>query len=201
LPAAPEEGVVPTVFQDLAVCLAVGAILALSAHSQIRSAPSVLRGPWFRETTIFAFLIFLPTGVFFYLQWPDWSWLYYVDSRQVSGLLTGLTWLSYPLSVLVGFLLSALLLRGRRPRLALVVPAFGVVALIGVTAAAFHRFVHLTTYDQYMLYLQRPRTELPLAWEDRLWIVTMLGSGIFVGVPLLYLLVRNRRASKAPLLP
>ncbi len=192
---------IPTVFQDLPLCLICGAVLALSAHRQLAGAGSLWLNRWFRETALFAFLIFLPTGVFFYTQWPDWSWLYYVDASQVPGWAAALTMLSYPLAVLFGFGLTAALVRGDTPRSALAVPAVGAVLLVGVTAAALQRFLVLVRHADYPEAATRALGDKPWVWHDTTWVLTMLGMGVFVGVPLLFLVIRNLRESGAGLLP
>ncbi len=181
-----------TVFQDLTVCILSGALLALSAHRQLRDAPSIFSGPYFRETVAFAFLIFLPTGLFFYVQWPDWSWLYFVDPGAVPAWLAGFVLLTYPLAVLAGFVVTAAFARGDSPRIAWAVPAGAAAGLVIVTAVAFDRFLHATTYERYQI-ARGGRFEFPQIWESTVWIGAMLGAGIFVGVPLLYLIARNLR--------
>ena len=184
---------IPTVYQDIPLCFAVGGLLALSAHRQLMAAESVFRGPWFRETALFAFLIFLPVGIFFYVQWPAWSWLYTVDPASVPTAAIPAVWLSYPVAVLLGFVLTGIAVRGDSPRFALVVPSAGLAALIAITLLMLHRFLTLTTYAQYQEYLEFGRGELPYIWSDPAWPLTMAGMGFFVGVPLIYLLLRNLR--------
>lgn len=174
--------------------------MALSAHRQLMGASSIWRNRWFRDAAAFGLLIFLPTGIFFYTQWPDWSWLYYVNSVHVPPWVTVLAWLAYPAAVMVGFLLTAVLLRTRRPRVALVIPAIGVVALVAVTLVALHQFLHLASYVDYWL-VREARGNLDRVFEEPLWLVTMGGAGIFVGVPVVYLVLRNLRESRRGLLP
>lgn len=175
-------------------------MLALSAHRQLITAPSTWRNRWFRDAAAFGLLIFLPTGIFFYTQWPDWSWLYYVNAAEVSTVVSILAWLAYPAAVMLGFVLTAALLRTSRPRLALVVPAIGVVTLLGVTFADHHRFLHLASYADYWL-VRGAGGSMTRIFDDTLWLATMAGAGLFVGIPVVFLVVRNLRESKGGLLP
>lgn len=164
-------------------------------------AQSVLRSRAFGGVLAFALLIYLPMGIFFYLQWPDWSWLYYVDPRSVSMAVTGLVWLAYPIAVLFGFGLAASIVRGDSPRLVLIVPVLGFVLLGGVTVSGWHRFLHASNYEEYNLWLTRPVGDLPWIWTQEPWLAAMAGAGLFVGIPFAYLFLGNLRAGGAGLLP
>lgn len=173
--------------------LALGGLLAVSAHRQLMGARSAIANRWFRDALIFGTLIMLPTGIFFYLQWPEWSWLYYVDPASVGTAATVAVWLAYPVSVALGFALAAVLVRGDTPRMGLAVPAFGGVLLAVVTALAFSRFITLTNYDEFNNILLRMRGGMPYIWSDKIWIATMAGTGLFAGIPFTYLILRNIR--------
>ena len=164
-------------------------------------AESAAWNRWFRETALFAFLIFLPTGIFFYTQWPEWSWLYFFNPKDMAEWVAPLVWLAYPLSVLVGFLLAAFLVRGDSPRGALAVPVVAGLALVVITLVTAKRFMRLTTFEEHAAFLFRPGADLPPIYSDPVWIYTMLGSGVFIFIPFIYLFVRNLREHGGGLMP
>lgn len=173
--------------------LALGGLLAVSAHKQLMDARSALANRWFREALLFGLLIMLPTGIFFYLQWPEWSWLYYVDPAALGDAATVLVWLAYPAAVALGFAVAAVFVRGDTPRMGLAVPIFGAVLLAGVSGIAFSRFITLSSYNEFNNILLRMRGGMPYIWSDPVWVGAMAGLGIFAGLPFGYLLLRNLR--------
>ncbi len=164
-------------------------------------ASGLLRNRWFAQTAIFAFVVMMPLGVYYYLQWPDWSWLYYLPAGRVEAMGVFAVWIAYPLAVLLGFALAAAFVRGDSPRVSLVIPAIGLAALTGVSVFALDRFLNLTTYELYHTAAQRGREALPKVWDDSVWLISMGLSGLYVGIPLAFLLFRNLRESRAGLLP
>jgi hypothetical protein len=183
------------------MCLLLGSLLAIAAHRQLMDSESALGNRWFRDAVLFAFLIFLPTGIFFYLQWPDWSWLYFHDPRDLGTVATGLVWAAYPVSVMLGFAVAATMVRGDSPRGALAVPIVSGIVLVAVTLATAKRFLRLTTFEEYSAFIFRPHADLPPIWSDPVWIVTMAGTGVFIFIPFIYLFVRNIREHGAGFLP
>lgn len=174
--------------------LALGGLLAISAHRQLMDVPSAIANRWFRDAVLFGLLVMMPIGIFFYLQWPDWSWMYFVDPAKLGDAATVAVWLAYPAAVALGFAVTAGFVRGDSPRMGFAVPLFGALLLGGVSAFAFTRFVTLTSYNEFNNILMQTRGELPFIWTDQLWVLTMAGTGVFAGLPFAYLLVRNVRA-------
>lgn len=178
----------------------MGGFLAVSAHQQLMRAESAVANRWLRDAVVFGLIVMMPTGIFFYLNWPDWSWLYWVDPAKLGDLVTPLVWLAYPVAVALGFALAAVFVRGDSPRVSLAVPALGLIAL-GVFSGAFYdRFMHLSVYADYNNMLIRLRG-MPFMWSDKTWVAAMLGTGVFAGIAFAYLFVRNLREGGAGLLP
>lgn len=165
------------------------------------AAPSVAGSRWFRDALLFGLLILLPVGIFFYLQWPDWSWLYFVDPDKLSETVTFFVWLAYPLALVAGFALAALSIRGDSPRFSLVVPAVALAALAGGTAYAWARFVRLTNFFEFNASAPQVRAILPKVWDDTTWLLTMAGTGALIFLPFAYLVVRNVREGGRGFLP
>lgn len=180
--------------------LALGGFLAVSAHKQLMQAESGLANRWFRDAVVFGLLAMMPIGIFFYLNWPDWSWMYWVNPAKLGDGLTVLVWLAYPLAVALGFALTAVFVRGDSPRTSLAVPVIGIVALLVVSGVGYDRFMRSATYSDYNNLLVRMRG-LPYIWTSPAWILAMLGTGLIAGIPFTYLFVRNLREGGAGLLP
>lgn len=179
---------------------ALGGFLAVTAHRQLMQASSAVANRWFRDAVLFGTLIMLPVGIFFYLNWPDWSWLYWVDPARVGEVATVAVWLCYPIAVALGFAMTAVFIRGDSPRTCLAVPLIGVVALLTVSGFGYDRFMRTANYADYNNLLVRLRG-LPFIWTDTSWVLTMAGTGVLAGIAVGYLAVRNLREGGAGLLP
>ena len=176
--------------------------MAISAHRGLMDAQSALRNRYFRDAVAFGFLIFLPAGIFFYTHWPDWSWLYLVNPAVLGDWATAGVWGAYPLTVLLGFALAAVLVRGDSPRVSLAVPVIALLAEGGVSLFTLDRFFHLSTFEEFAAYAGRPVvSELPWIWTDLTWVATMAGSGVFFGLPLAWIISRNLKAGGTGFLP
>jgi hypothetical protein len=183
------------------MCIMIGGLIAVSAHRQLMAAPSTLGNRWFRDALFFGLLLMWPVGVFFYLQWPDWSWLYYVDPKSLSETVTFFVWLAYPVATVLGFAMAAAAVRGDSPRFALALPIAGLAGVAVVSAVAFPRFIRLVSYFEYHSTPLPARSLLPYVWTNTTWILAMAGTGVMVGLPLAYLIIRNVREGGRGFLP
>lgn len=119
---------IPTVPFDLIFGLLVGLVFAACARQQFSGGAA----PWGRElwaVLSFQAIILWPVALYFYLVFPDWSWMYLVDPRRLPVGVSLLVLLGYAATLLGGYLAGWAILRARKPRI-----LWGVIG--GVASAA-----------------------------------------------------------------
>ena len=73
---------IPTVPFDLLFSLLVGLVFAGCARQQFSGGAA----PWGRELAavlLFQAIVLWPVALYYYLVYPDWSWMYFVDARRL----------------------------------------------------------------------------------------------------------------------
>jgi hypothetical protein len=145
----PGEEAVKTIPQDALLGFALTQVVALSATHGVR-APSRLWQRPFQEALIFLLAIFLPASYSFFHFWPDWSWLYLIDTEAASPVWSVLGFAGVLVIGAMGYVVAhALVIRGhRRLVYATIGLALALVAVIAV--AAGDRFWRLGTFDEVM---------------------------------------------------
>ena len=150
---------------------------------------SALRSASFGALLIGQLFLAVPLGVYLYLFYPDWSWLYLVRASSVPSAVVLFVMVGYPVAAAGGYFGAVALCRANRePFVPALLGGLGLVLLASL-ALAWRRVGHVGTYDQY----------------DRLFGLSALHSsalGLFlllalpaVGGALGWALVRLRRAT------
>jgi hypothetical protein len=117
----------PTVPFDLIFSVLIGLAFAACARAQFSSGVS----PWGRElyaVLSFEGIILWPVAIYFYVVYPDWSWMYFVDPHRLPFGVSVLVLLAYVATLLGGYLSGWALVRARRQRL--LAAALAVVGLV-----------------------------------------------------------------------
>lgn len=134
----------------IVINLLVGASVAFSARIQIRSLQRpVFATRYFSALMLLEGMILLPVGVYFYAFYPDWSWMYMVDSTQVSPAVEVMTMLVYPVSGTMGYLVGYYSAKGGSDWVTILFMCFIGVGLFGLFVVAFDKISLLGTYAQY----------------------------------------------------
>ena len=92
---------IPTVPFDLMFSVFVGLLFAGCARTQFAAGAA----PWGRElwaVLSFEAIVLLPVGLYYYLVYPDWSWMYFVDPRRLPSGVSVLVVLAYVATILGG---------------------------------------------------------------------------------------------------
>lgn len=132
----------------------VNALLGLGfawvARTEIRLASrSAARSTAFAALVIGELLLAMPLGIYLYLFYPDWSWLYLVRASEVPSALVLLMVFAYPLIAIGAYFGAVALCRANREQV--LVGALGGLGLLLVVllAAFWRRIANVGTYDQY----------------------------------------------------
>jgi hypothetical protein len=175
--------VIATVPFDLIFSVLVGLVFAGCARQQFSGGAQ----PWGRELVAvlsFEAIILWPVALYYYLVYPDWSWMYFVDSRRLPSGVSILVLLAYVATLLGGYLAGWALLRARRERVLLA--AMGGVSL---TIAVFviscrHRLLSSGTFAEYHAGHALSVGEGKLAWALGVTSIGVCAAIILVGLTL-----------------
>ncbi len=124
-------------------------MFAYCASARIRAD-----GPWaqppFTLVAIYAAIVLAPATAYLYLAYPDWSWLYLVDSRRVPRLFVVPAVTGAAAALLGGWYAVARLISGRVPPRQVLAALAGTL-LVGVALATLlrDRLFHHASYPAY----------------------------------------------------
>jgi hypothetical protein len=156
----------------------VGLVFAACARQQFGGGAA----PWGRELAAvlsFEAIILWPVALYYYLVYPDWSWMYFVDSRKLPGGVGILVLLAYVATLLGGYLAGWALLRARKQSLLLGSMATTLSALGAFIVVCRGRLFSSGTFAEYHAGKALSLTEGKLAWG---LVVTGIGVGIAIAV-------------------
>jgi hypothetical protein len=109
--------VLPTVPFDLIFSVLVGLVFAGCARQQFAGTGGA--APWGRELAAimtFEAIVLWPVALYYYMVYPDWSWMYFVDARRLPSGVSILVLLAHVATLLGGYLGGWWLLRAGKLR-------------------------------------------------------------------------------------
>ena len=134
----------------IAASLLLGASVAYVARIQIRTLQRhVFTTRYFSALMMLELLIILPIGVYFYRFYPDWSWMYLVNSAYLNASVVVMTLASYPLVGAMGYLVGYYSARSASDWVTIMFIAFMALGLLGLFVAAKDQLMWVGTYEQY----------------------------------------------------
>jgi hypothetical protein len=177
------KGVIPTVPFDLIFSVLVGLVFAACARQQFTGGAA----PWGRELAAvlsYEAIIVWPVGLYFYVVFPDWSWMYFVDPERLPWGISVLVFLGYLATLLGGYLAGWALLRARQEKV-----LYGVLGSVGLVLTIFtvvcrRRLLSEATFDQFRTGHSLSVAEGKLVWAILVTIVGVTGAGAVVGFTL-----------------
>jgi hypothetical protein len=163
----------------------VGASVAYSARVQIRSLQRpVFYNRYFTALLMLEVLIFLPVGIYFNGFYPDWSWMYLLDTRALPPGVTAMAMAIYPVTATMGYLVGYFSSKSNSDWVSVMFMGFLLLGLMGLLAVGTEKLGNVGTFDQYHNNVNLQR------WTD----TSLLPSVIVVllGIPVAwgYLLLR-----------
>lgn len=134
----------------IAASLLLGAAVAYAARIQIRTLQRhVFTTRYFSALMMLQIVIMLPIGLYFYIFYPDWSWMYLVNSTYLNGGVVVMTFISYPLVAAMGYLVGYYSARSASNWVTVMFMAFMALGLLGLFIAAKDQLIWVGTYEQY----------------------------------------------------
>lgn len=128
----------------------LGLGFAWVARTEIRLVSrSAARSAAFAALLIGQLLLAMPLGIYLYIFYPDWSWLYLVRASAVPSATVLIVMFGYPLAATGGYFGAVSLCRANRePVLLGLLGGLGLVLLVTLVVG-WRRIVHVGTYEQY----------------------------------------------------
>ena len=160
-----------------------GSILALTAGPDIKRNGVFTKYFW--RAFIFQIFIFFPIGLYLFLTWPDWSWMYWVNNITTPGWVKVLALSGYIVSFLIGYIASAYFIKQDRQSVAYVLVAIGVIGILVISVVGFKSLIHLGTHEEFVM------ETAPYVWEDPKFVISAVLIGIYFGLPAAILIYKN----------
>ena len=181
---------------DFNISFVLGLVFTLTAAPALKKEKSIYNR-YFRRAFLFQLLVFVPMGIYLVTTWPDWSWMYIIDtSRHPNQVWLGplLASVGYMVMMLIGYVTGHVLVRINEES---AVRLLIVMGLLGMSLAGFLPFhprpgvMWLGTTAQF-----RDGTA-PLALKDSLWVISFVIIGIYFFIPFAWIIMKNRKESQA----
>ena len=134
----------------IALNLFIGASVAFSARVQIRTLQRhVFTTRYFIALMMLEIMIVVPVGVYFYIFYTDWSWMYLVNPSNIESAVGAMAVMAYPPAASLGYLVGYYSARSGSDWISVMFLVFIGAGLLGLAAAAKNQFVLVGTYEQY----------------------------------------------------
>lgn len=128
----------------------MGVSVAYAARIQIRTLQRPLFfSRYFSALMMLEFLILLPAAAYFYAFYPDWSWMYLIDTSATNYAFAVMTIIAYPIVALMGYMVGYYSARGNSDWVAVIFMLFLFIGLVGMLVVAQKKLMWIGTYEQY----------------------------------------------------
>jgi hypothetical protein len=128
-----------TIPMDAAVSLTTGHAFAIAARDAVSDDPDRARA-CLRRGRLFTTLVFVPLGLYFWVRWPDWTWMYIAGRRSRSLPVTALGYCCYLVAHELGYRNAARLIEDGRTDEAVIHCAASLSVLALISAFGWRRF-------------------------------------------------------------
>ena len=134
----------------ICINLLVGISMAYCARVQIKNLQRpVFYNRYFTVLLMFQVSLMLPVGVYFNGFYPDWSWMYLVDTRSSPMGLSVMALLGYPFSAAAGYVVGYYSARANVDWLTVLFMSFLGIVVIGLFIVGWSKISMLGTYSQF----------------------------------------------------
>jgi hypothetical protein len=139
-----------TIFGFILVHLLAGASVAWAARVQIRNLQRpIFSNRYFSALMLFEAAVLLPEGIYFVAFYPDWAWMYLLDSNTVPLAVDAMALVAMPVTATMGFIVGYFSARSNSDWVTLMVIAFGVAGLLGMFVVARNKLLWVGNFEQY----------------------------------------------------
>ena len=143
--------------------------------------------PWGRElwaVLTFEAIIVWPVSLYYYLVYPDWSWMYFVDPRRLPNGMSLLVLLAFVAVLLGGYLTGWAMLRARREKHLFATIAGVFALLLGLALGLRGRLLNQGTFGEYHAGRALSIGEAKLGWALGVTTLGVVAAVALVGFTL-----------------
>ncbi|MBW2276093.1 MAG: hypothetical protein JRF63_01295 [Deltaproteobacteria bacterium] len=134
----------------IVINLLVGASVAFSARIQIRTLQRpIFHNRYFSALMLLEAMILLPAGIYFCGFYPDWSWMYLVETQAATPGVSVMAVAAYPIAATMGYLVGYFSARGNSDWVTVMFVLFGVAGIVGLFLVASDKLLWLGSFEQY----------------------------------------------------
>ncbi|MCK9522777.1 MAG: hypothetical protein M0R76_06970 [Proteobacteria bacterium] len=127
-----------------------GASTAYGARVQIKNLQRpIFYNRYFAVIALFQVLLTLPAGAYFTAFYPDWAWMYLIDTSRTALGIHVMALLASPLAATAGYVIGYFSARSNSDWVTLLFLAFLGLAFAGLFAVAWDKIGYLGTYQQF----------------------------------------------------
>ncbi len=152
-----------------------GSVLAITAAPDIKKNGVFTKYFW--RAFLFQLLIFFPIGLYLFLIWPDWSWMYWVNNSTTPTGIKVLALSGYIISFLIGYIGSAYAIKAGKDIVAYILAIIGAAGIIIISIIGYKSLIHIGTYEEFL------KEVAPYVWYDTRFIISMIIIGLYFGIP------------------
>ncbi len=174
---------IETVFLDQFISLLWGSVLALTAYPSVKKDGVYTKYFW--RAFLFQIFIFFPIGLYLFLTWPDWSWMYWVNNDTTATWIKVVALSGYIISFLFGYIISGYGIKKGSNWIAYALSIIGILGILIISIVGYKSLIYLGTYEEFF------KEVAPYAWQDSRFVISAILIGIYFGVPGAYLIIKN----------
>ncbi|MDJ0764649.1 MAG: hypothetical protein QNJ97_16845 [Myxococcota bacterium] len=170
--------------------------VAYAARIQIRTLQrSVFSTRYFAALMMFQVMVLVPIGIYFFTFYPDWSWMYLIDSATMRRGVGIMTITAYPVSAAMGYLIGYYSAKSSSDWISIIFIIFMSIGLVGLFVVAKDKILWVGTYQQF----HRSVGLKPLTGTSLLpsMILSMSGIGVCWSYLVYYLVQEGRLSLRA----
>jgi hypothetical protein len=130
--------------------LLVGASVAFGARVQIRNLQRPLfYNRYFGSLVMLELFVLVPSGIYFTGFYPDWSWMYIVDTHWLPTGVNVMAIAACPIAATMGYVVGYFSARSKSDWVTVMFMGFTALGVLGLLVVGHDQIVHLGTYEQY----------------------------------------------------
>jgi hypothetical protein len=134
----------------IVINLLVGASVAFSARIQIRTLQRpIFQNRYFTALMLLEAMILVPAGIYYCGFYPDWSWMYLIDTQSTAAGVSVMAVTAYPIAATMGYLVGYFSARGNSDWVTIMFVLFGVAGIVGLFFVASDKLLWLGSFEQY----------------------------------------------------
>ncbi|MHA1438415.1 MAG: DUF362 domain-containing protein [Promethearchaeota archaeon] len=137
-----------TIFADYCFMFQIGLLFSIMTYDQLNRSKSIFQNKYFIIAVIYITLFCIPLSILCYIIYPDWCWMYWIDSSSIPIWAPVLAFFLYYIFFIIGFWIGFLAEKKRRGR-ALTILFISLIYLIIFNNITYDRLFYVGTIEQY----------------------------------------------------